>query len=230
MKSQITTLTFLLVITLFSCNQKSQFTDFKYADKPATITCEGVNLKLLNEALYSFEDDIANHYNKGTGAPRLDQAYSQIIRNSIYGKLKIEDIASRHTVAVFEALKKEKDLWDANNPNSHLNYKSKVISCISNAIKDTSLKTTLNALISTNSMSPKLFVPALVSKYRTALNDKNLAMYIALDLYYAKMFDIDFSKVNLDKLEQKVDFNSVPAIEKPTTAKPDVDPHAGHNH
>ncbi|KAA5825120.1 hypothetical protein FPF71_07955 [Algibacter amylolyticus] len=225
MKSKITTLTFLLVITLFSCNQGSQFSDFKYADKPATITCEGVNLKLLNEALYSFEDDIAKHYNKGNGTPRLDQAYSQIIRNSIYGRLKIEDIASKHTVAVFEALKKEEDLWDANNIKSHLNYKSKVLNCISSSIKDASLKTTLNALISTNSMAPKLFGPAIVNKSRNALSDKNLAMYITLDLFYAKMFDIDFSKVNLEKPEKKVDFNAVPATEKPV-----ADPHAGHNH
>ncbi|MEP3837871.1 MAG: hypothetical protein ABJM36_09495 [Algibacter sp.] len=225
MKSKITTFTFLLVITLFSCNQGSQFTDYKYADKPATITCEGVNLKLLNEALYSFEDDIAKHYNKGNRAPRLDQAYSQIIRNSIYGRLKIEDIASKHTVAVFEALKKEEDLWDATNPKSHLNYNSKVLNCISSSIKDSSLKTTLNALISTNSMAPKLFGPALVSKSRNALSDKSLAMYITLDLFYAKMFDIDFSKVNFDKPEQKVDFNALPANNKPTT-----DSHADHNH
>ena len=47
-------------------------------------------------------------------------------------------------------------------------------------------------------------------EYRNALNDKYLALYIALDLYYSKLFDIDFSKVNLDKPEQKVDFNKVP--------------------
>ncbi|WP_139205197.1 hypothetical protein [Algibacter pectinivorans] len=225
MKSKITTLTFLLVITLLSCNQESQFKDFKYADKPETITCDGVNLKLLNEALYSFENDIITHYHKGNGTPRLDQAYSQIIRNSIYGRLKIEDIASKHTVNVFEALKKEDNLWDANNPKSHLNYNSKVLNCIANSLKDTSLKTTLNALISTNSMAPKLFGPALVSKSRNALNDKSLAMYITLDLFYAKMFDIDFSKVNFERTEQKVDFNAVPSIKNPAE-----DPHAGHNH
>jgi len=48
-------------------------------------------------------------------------------------------------------------------------------------------------------------------------------MYVALDLYYAKMFNINFSKENLEKPEQKVDFNQVPP-------KQVTDPHAGHNH
>lgn len=230
MNSKITLITFLLVITLFSCKKESPFTDFKYADKPVAFTCEGVNSKLLNEALYSFEDDIAKHYNKGIPNPRLDKAYSQILRNAAFGRLKLEDIVSKHTVSVFEALKKEDNLWDSTNPKSHLNYNSATLKCISNSIKDTNTKTTLNALLSTNSMAPKLFGPAIVNKYRNALNDRSLAMYIALDLYYAKMFDVDFSKVNLDKPEQDVDFNKLPALEKPTMQKPAVDPHAGHNH
>lgn len=226
MNSKITLLTLIFVATVFSCKKQNTFSDFKYADKPVAFTCEGVNTNLLNEALYSFEDDIAKHYNKAMPSPRLDKAYSQIIRNSVFGRLKIEDIVSEHTVSVFEALKKEDDLWDATNPKSHLNYNSTTLKCITDNFKDSNLKTTLNALISTNSMAPKLFAPAIVNKYRNALNDKNLAMYIALDLYYAKMFDVDFSKVNFDKTEEKVDFNKVPQMDQ----KPTVDPHAGHNH
>lgn len=223
MNSKITLTTLLFVFTLFSCKQEKVFSDYKYADKPQTFTCEGVNSKLLNEALYSFEDDIVKHYQKDKPSPRLDQSYSQVIRNSAFGRLKLEDVVSKHTVDIFEALKKEDNLWDANNPKSNLNYNSATLKCVSNNIKDNNLKTTLNALITTNSMSPKLYGPALVSKYRNTLSDKYLAMYVALDLYYAKMFDVDFSKVNLDKPEQKVDFNQVPP-------KTEVDPHAGHNH
>lgn len=214
---------FLLVATLFSCKNESPFSNFKYADKTPIFTCENANSKLLNEALYSFEDDIDKHYKQANQNSRLDQAYSQIIRNSIFGRLKFEDIVSKHSVEVLEALKKEENLWNNDNPKSKLNYNSSALECISNNIKDTNLKTTLNALLSTNSMAPKLFGPALVSKYRNAISDKNLAMYVALDLYYAKLFDIDFSKVNLDKPEQKVDFNITPP-------KTEVDPHAGHDH
>jgi hypothetical protein len=223
MNLKLTSIVFLLIFTVFSCKKESHFSDYKYTDKPVAFTCEGINSKLLNEALYSFEDDITKHYKGKSQNYRLDQAYSQIIRNSVFGRLKLEDMVSKHTVSIFEALKNENDLWDANNTKSHLNYNGTAMNCISNGIKDKSLKTTLGALLSTNSMSPKLFGAPLTTKYRYALNDKNLAMYIALDLYYAKMFDVDFSKVNFNKPEQKVDFNQLP----PET---ETDPHAGHNH
>lgn len=223
MKFKLTSIAFLLIFTVLNCKKEPNFSDYKYADKPLVFNCEGVNNKLLNEALYSFEDDILNHYKGKNQNYRLDQAYSQILRFSVFGRVQLEKIVSKHTLDVFNALKSENDLWDVNNTKSRLNYSGAVMNCISNGIKDKSLKTTLDALMSTNSMSPKLFGSPLTNKYRNALNDKNLAMYIALDLYYAKMFEVDFSQVNFDKPEQKVDFNHLP----PQT---DVDPHAGHNH
>ena len=72
-------------------------------------------------------------------------------------------------------------------------------------------------------MSPKLFGTPLMAKYRNTLSDKHLALYVALDLYYSKLFDIDLSQVNLDKPEKKVDFNKVPQTPQP-------DAHAGHDH
>ncbi|MDG1729870.1 MAG: hypothetical protein P8K68_08060 [Algibacter sp.] len=223
MKTKTILITFLLVATLLSCKKENTFSNYKYADKPQAFTCEGINSKLYNEALYSFEDDILNYYKKGNENYRLDLAYSQAIRNSVFGRLKMEEIVSKHTVEIFEALKKQNNLWAISPSKTQLNYNNVLTGCISSNIKDNALKTTFDALISTNSMSPKLFGPALVTKYRNTLNDKNLALYVALDLYYAKMFNIDFSKVNLDKPEQKVDFNVLPP-------KTEVDPHAGHNH
>lgn len=223
MNSKIILLSFLLVFIVFSCKKENTFTDYKFTDKPETVTCDGLNNALYKEALYSLEEDLLNFHQKTNPKMSLTQAYSNFIRLAIYGRLKYEDIVSKQTLKVFEALKNESDLWDANNPKSHLNYNSTIIKCISNNIKDEALKTTFNALLSTNSMSPKLFGTALINKYRNALNDKHLATYIALDLFYAKLFDIDFSKVNLDKPEQNVDFNKIP----PT---PQTDPHAGHNH
>ncbi len=214
-----------LTIALLSCKKENTFTDYKYADKPATINCEGVNSKLYKEALYTFEDDILNYYKKAKPNTSLVQSYSQLIRNAVYGRIKLEEIISAHTVAVFEALKKEDRLWDAHSSTSHLNYNSIVIDCISKNIQDKSLNTTFNALVSTNSMSPKLFGAPLMSKFTRTSNDKYLATYIALDLYYAKLFDVDLSKINFDKKEPLADFDvTLPEAEAKT------DPHAGHNH
>ncbi|WP_189360161.1 hypothetical protein [Algibacter mikhailovii] len=223
MNSQFNLIAVLLVFTFFNCKQQNTFSDYKFADKPQAISCEGLNSKLYNEALYSFEDDILNYYQQQKSTSTLVQAYSQFLRGSNYGRLKLEDFVSKHTLDVFEALKEEADLWDANNTESHLNYHGKTIRCISENIKDANLKATLNALISTNSMSPKLFGAPLLTKYRNALNDKYLALYITLDLYYSNLFELNLDLVNLDKPEQQVDFNKLPPASNP-------DPHAGHNH
>ena len=212
-----------LIISLVSCKKENTFTDYKYADKPTVITCEGINSKLYQEALYTFEDDILNYYKKAKPNTSLVQAYSQLMRTSIYGKTKLEEIISAHTVAVFEALKNEDNLWDANNSKSPLNYNSIIIGCISKNIQDKPLNTTFNALVSTNSMSPKLFGAPLMSKYTRSSNDKYLATYIALDLFYAKLFDVDLSKITFDKKEPLADFDV-------TLPEAETDPHAGHNH
>lgn len=209
MNLKTTLFSFLLAFILFSCKKENTFSDFKYKDKPAILTCDNLNSKLYQEALYTFEDDLLNFYKRNNANSTLAQSYSQFIRNSIYGRIKYEDIISEHTYKVFEALKDENDLWDANNQKSHLNYKSAIITCMANNIKDVALKTTFNSLISTNFMDPKLFGSPLMAKYTNTLSDKFLATYVALDLFYAKLFDIDFSNVNFEK-PQPIDFNVIP--------------------
>lgn len=211
MNSKITLIAFLFMFTFLNCKKENSFSNFKHADKPQTMTCDGINSKLYSEAVYTFEDDILAFYRqKNNSNLNLSQAYIQFMRDVNYGKAKYEDIISEHAVEVFKALKNENELWDANNPNSHINYKGRPFKCISNSIADENLKTTFNALISTNSMSPKLFSTPLMSKYRTILKDKPLAAYVALDMYYANLFGIDFTKINFEKPEQKVDFNKLP--------------------
>ena len=213
MNLKTTLFALLLAFTFFSCKNENTFSDYKYQDKPLVIACDGVNSKLYQEALYSFEDDLIKYYEKSSQKRTLIQAYSQLLRNSIYGKMKYEDVISEHTLKVFEALKNEEGLWDLNNAKSRLNYNSDIIKCILNNMQDKNLKTTFNALITTNSISPKLFGPPLMSNYRTTLNDKYLTTYIALDLFYAKLFDIDFTKVNFEKPEP-LDFNVIPPKNK----------------
>ncbi len=102
-------------------------------------------------------------------------------------------------------------------------------------MQDQSLKTNFNALVSTNSMNYKLFGPALRSN-TSYTRDAYLQTFIALDYYYSKMFDLDFSKINLEfndtkqEANNKIDFNKTPLNlpKKNNTRK--VDDHAGHNH
>lgn len=203
----MTTKYFLITLCLLcfasSCKKENVFTEYEFADKPVVLTCENLNSKLYNEALYSFENDILNFY--GNDKKSLLMAYSQFIRLSVYGRVNYKNMVSEHTLKVFEVLKNESELWNLNNSASHFNYNSILMDCIAQNLTNPDLKTTLNALISTNSMSPKLFGAPLSTNYSSTLSDKYLASYVAFDLFYAKLFDVDFSQDEKEK--QKVDFN-----------------------
>ncbi|MFH4967147.1 hypothetical protein V8G61_02985 [Gaetbulibacter sp. M240] len=202
-------ITIFLAFTLLSCNKKNNFKDFKFSDEQPVITCKSLNNELLNEALYSFENDLNRHYSRLSGQ-NLTLAYSRFINGAVNNRIKLTDIASKHSVLVFQALKDE-DLWDAENPRSHLNYNSPFFNCLIQNINEKQLQATLKALLETNSMSPELFGAPLASNYRAAVTDKYIALYVAFDLFYAKFFDEDLSLVNLksDPYEN-VDFNKIP--------------------
>jgi len=227
MNSKFNLITLLLVITLCSCKKEAKektLDEYKFSEKGTVLNCDNFDVKLLNEALFSFEDDIIKYYGKNNPNYTTARVYNQFISNVIYNRAKYEEIVSPHTVKIFEVLKTKENLWHPNSTTSKLNYNSDLFSCISNNITNTDLNTTLKALVSTNSMSPKLFGPAVQSNYSLSVRDKYLAAYLAFDFFYAKLFNVDVSKVT-EKPEPKVDFNKVP----PTV--PDAtDPHAGHNH
>ena len=214
----------LFVITLMisstSCKKETQFTDFKYADKPETIACGDMDAKLLKEALYSFEDDIVNHYDSIN--KNLSRSYSRLINDASSRRLKFQDVVSPHSLKVFEALKNNQNLWNQGNATSNLNYNSKVIKCIANNISDQRLKSIFNSLLSTNSLTPFLFGEPIKSNSGQLLRDKYLATYVALEFYYAKLFDVDLTNVTLEKPKPKVDFNKKPV-------EPQTVPQTGDN-
>lgn len=165
--------------------------------------------KLINEALFAFEDNISSFYGKTSPNPSLQLAYGQFMRDALSDRANFLEIATPHTVEVFNVLKTKNNLWNMNNTASYLNYNSTFFNCITNNIQDKNLNTTLHALIETNSMNPKLFGAPLSTRYMTVLNDKYLAAYFAFDLFYAKLFDMDLTQVK-EREPQKVDFNLLP--------------------
>lgn len=206
---------FLFVTLLFNCKNATEektLGDFKFSEKGIVVSCNDFDVKLLNEALFSFEADILENYGQtrnSSATPNLSRAYSQFISNAIYGRVKYIEVLSPQSVAVFEVLKSKSDLWNTSNPTSKLNYNHPLIDCISSNMLDKDLKTTFNALLQTNSMSAKLFGPALQSNYGAVTRDKYLSTYVALEFFYGKLFDIDLSKVS-EKPEAPVDFNKIP--------------------
>ncbi|WP_242119603.1 hypothetical protein [Aestuariivivens sediminicola] len=209
MNAKLKLIVFTACLGLASCKHNEQpFDDYKFSEKGIVLNCDNLDTKLYNEALFAFENDVMTFYGKDN--PNQVRAYSQFVRSAVNNRVKYTDMLSPHTVKVFEALKKDNSLWDVNNPNSHLNYNSPFFKCIGDHIQNKDLKTTLNALVSTNSMSPKLFGTPLMSMYSLAIRDKYLAAYVAFDLFYAKLFDVDLTQVNMEKPAAAVDFNKIP--------------------
>ncbi len=178
----------VMVATLFSCNQKPKektLSEYKYAEKGIVVNCENFDVKLLSEAIFAFEDDITKYYGKEN--PNVTRAYSQFIRDVTYKRAKFAEIASPHALAIAKVLKSKTDLWASKS----LNYEGATVNCIANNLTNKDLKTTMNALLQTNSMSLKFFAPAVQSNYSSAVRDKYLAAYIALEFYYANLLDIE---------------------------------------
>lgn len=179
-----------------SCNEPFEY---KYKDRAQWVKCEGADALLLNEALYSFFDDISLYYREKFGGRNGEigtlEAYASFIYDGAMGTSDFKNIASEHTVRILSKLKNEKQLWNMNSEESHLNYQSEYVSCLIDNIENVDMKTTLNSLKKVNYLNPKIMADRFRINTMEAIEDQNYAMYIALDTYYQHLLDIDFSKV-----------------------------------
>lgn len=196
MKTYFKLIVFLLVCTFSSCKNEATLSEYKFSDQETVLNCEGQDSKLLNEALYAFEEDIKTYYaNNYTKNGELYLFYSEFIVRYIKNLVPYEELVTPHTLEVFNVLKTKTELWNPENTVSKLNYYNPFFNCIAANVQDKDLKTTLNALLTTHSMSTRLFVSPLTTQSRTVADDPYLRAYVAFDLFYAKLFDIDVTKV-----------------------------------
>lgn len=229
MKIKSICLAFLSVIT-FNCNQsKEQKTpeiDYTYTTQNISISnCTDKDIKLFNEALLSFENDIKTKYN--VNDQNINRAYIGFLNDTRNNRINLQAMVSKPTKTVFEALKTRTDIWTENN---QLNYNSDIVKCLVENISDKNLKTTFHALLSTNSMSFRMYGEAVRSRSITLRSDKYLSLFLALDQYYAKLHNVDLSKAK--EAESNIDFNKRPAkkqIQKKAENNK-KNAHAGHNH
>jgi len=176
----------LTTILITSCEQKAKF-DFKFADQEQVISCDKNYNAILNEALYSFENDILTKYDS------LEQsktkAYGSFIYRGMDGSAQYNQIMTSNTYPVIEALLAENILIKDKSP-SHLNYEHPAVKCIVSNIKEEQLRNTIQALIDTKTMNPKLFNSRLRNFGRNAERQRYLALFVALDGYYQQILNI----------------------------------------
>lgn len=176
----------ILGALIVSCSQKPSL-EYKYSDKEQTINCQDQNNNLLNEALYSFEQDILDYSNKETKT--LTTAYGQFLYKGVSGTASYSAIANDHSLAVRDQLLNE-DILIANGIKSNLNYAHPAVQCILEGIEDVAIKKTINSLLEVNSMDPTLFNSRLRNFGSQSQRNRNQALYVALDSYYQNLVGI----------------------------------------
>ncbi|WP_104734226.1 hypothetical protein [Hanstruepera ponticola] len=226
MKTLLKLTVLVLCLSFYGCKNEpsaATFDDYKYADSENVLNCNDIDTKLYNEALLSFENDILKAFNSRNNDLRV--AYTTFFRTLQGNRVQFQDVASPHSMKVFEALKGQPDLW---NDDNSINYRADIFNCLSSNFKNQSLATTFNALVQTNSMRLDLIAAPLQKVIKNANSDRYLAAYIALDMYYANLFNVDPTKV-IEKPETDEAIQTTPS--KPTINQtPANDPHAGHDH
>ncbi len=160
---------------------------YKFQSRPQLIECDGLDKALIHEALYSFQEDIANFYNNQNRPLNNEtyiNGYGNFVQPGLAGTAPYHLMASRHTIEIWNQLKDTPNLWNNDSEDTHLNYEHPFISCLLNAIKDEDLKMTFRNMRDANFMSPKLLAEPLRGEVENIITDPNLAMYVALDGYY----------------------------------------------
>lgn len=204
-----------LCISVLSCKQESKF-DYKYADQPQTLSCEDIDAKLFNEAYYAFENAIITYTKNTKRSPNLNVTPEFALRAytvRAQGLIRITDYITKETYDIFQKLK-DKDIWNGNQLKNNSNFTE----CIGRNIENPKIKGSFNTLRSVNSLNPVLVATTITEDrtIRNQYNDKTLMTYIALDLYYSKFFNTDFS--NIEFLVEKDPATLPPTlpITKPT--------------
>ena len=181
-----------------SCNKQSNVT-FKYQDNDDLFSCESVNMDLIKEAKYAFEDYIEKHYSF-QNPKSVDQGYFYYWEISKSPTIPAVEFVNPHVLKIRDELKKIKNLWHFNGDIASLNYAHPLVKCLGANMVNQELKNTFNTLIDTKTFKDRVFL-ALLKRDPTAIRkDVGLSTYLALDTFYARILTLDFT--NLEELQQ----------------------------
>ncbi|PKA83810.1 hypothetical protein ATE92_1976 [Ulvibacter sp. MAR_2010_11] len=184
----------VLGILTTSCNEKF---DYKYKDKAQVVSCPGADNALLNEALFSFENDIASFYNQDNyplGSPMFFEfGYANYMYTGATAEADFKNMVSPYTLQILEKLKKEKQLWEKSSKETTLNYKSEFVQCLIENIKNQEIKQKIQTLLDVDYLNPAFMAEFYRVNSVDALDDKYFALFIALETYYPRLMKIEFT-------------------------------------
>jgi hypothetical protein len=189
--------TLIIIASYYSCG--GDLLEYKYQDKELNMNCKQIDIPLMKEALYSFEDDIASFYNNENYSPGTRIYYHFGYANFIYtgatGEADFQNIVSTHSLSILSKLRKEPELYIEKKDASNLNYQHEFVQCLINQIKNAEIKDKIKTLLSVDFLTPKNMAEFYRVNIEDAKTDKHFALFIALDTYYQYLIDLEESNL-----------------------------------
>ena len=190
MKNYCSLIIFILII--ISCKEPI---DYQFKNSPKTVDCSGINYELAHDAYYSFRQDIAIYVKNlriGYNNLNYQESLGYFIYRGAQGNFDFREMVTPHTRKLLTLLKKNEDLWDTTSEKSNLNYHSEFVSCLVENIKNEDIKTTLQALIKTNTMNSSIFAENYRANVFDCNTDNHFGMLLAFDTYYQHLYQMKF--------------------------------------
>ena len=190
MKKYSLLIIFILIVT--SCKEPIEY---QFINSPKTVDCKGLDYDLAHDAYYSFRQDLAIYVKNlriGYNYLNYQESLGYYVYRGALGNFDFNEIVTPHTKKLLVLLKKNEELWDITSEKSSLNYKSEFVTCLVENIKNEEVKTTLKALIETNTMNSSIFAENYRANVFDCNTDNHFGMLLAFDTYYQHLYQMKF--------------------------------------
>ncbi|MEP2937201.1 MAG: hypothetical protein ABJM06_02320 [Gilvibacter sp.] len=193
MKSKIYIFMTILALSVTSCGDDFPY---QYAEQPPRIDCDQMNQAFLNEAMYSFQEDVAVHYNFRNYSPTTPVYYqwgfASYVSHGSHGTAPYKEIVSDQSILILKELVKEEGLFTKKDGQFELNYKHPVAACLIDKLSDETIKQTIQTLVSVDQMQARLLDEPLRKNIKRLLDDKHLVLFIGLSTYYPRLMNLGY--------------------------------------
>ena len=178
---------FSFITLIYGCGENE--IDYKYATNEDLFECNNKDYRLVKEATYAFEDFITKNYVfLGVTVPEGYHNYLKVLFNN---RPPAVEYLSDHIKNITTVFENRDDLWTVKNNKVRLNYEHPAAKCIIDNVKDEELKKILDALISSNTVTPQVLAPILFEKkHLMAKEDRALAAYVTMDMFFSKLLEM----------------------------------------
>ena len=201
LKMKRTIVPILLLAFIYTNCKPAPKIDYKFGEEKNLFPCSSVDMDLIKEAVYVFEEFIFENYS--FNAPDKEKAaYFNFLKNSEVKLMPMGEKFDDHIKNVFYALKTEESLWSGTQDQKTLNLDHEIIKCIIENINIEAIKPVFKTLAESKTLRGEVLAPTLRSYFNKIEEDRALATYIALDLFYAKIFQFDLSLTPVELAKQ----------------------------